>query len=175
MGWALHSDGSDVVQRRKTVSPKEYRTHGLYFDELEMGDTIITPGRTVTEADLVVFCGLSGDFNELHSNEEYAQQSPYGKRIAQGLLGPTIASGLAGRLGLMEETAQAFLEMEWKFKHPIYIGDTIHLQASVAKKREIKHLGGGIIILRMELVNQNGLVVQQGQWTLLLKSRPAEE
>jgi acyl dehydratase len=154
------------------MSPKEYRVHGLYFEELEIGDTMITPGRTVTEADIVAFCGLSGDYNELHSNEEYAHKTLFGKRIAHGLLGLAIASGLAGRLGFMEGTAQAFMGLEWKFKHPLYIGDTVYLRATVTNKRETKRLGGGLVFIEATLLNQNEQVLQQGQWTLLIKSRP---
>jgi len=132
-----------------------------------------TPGRTITEADIVAFCGVSGDYNELHSNAEYAKQTLFGKRIAHGLLGLAITSGLTGRLGFMEGTAQAFMGLEWKFKRPIFIGDTVYARASVAQKREVKRLGGGVVIFNVALLNQNDEVVQEGQWTILLKSRPA--
>ena len=154
------------------MSIEVYRPRGLYFDELEVGSSIVSPGRTVTEADIVAFCGLSGDYNELHSNAEYAKQTLFGKRIAHGLLGLAIASGLAGRLGIMEGTAQAFMGLEWKFKHPVFIGDTIHVRMSVKRKREIKRLGGGLVIADIAVVNQEEQVVQEGQWTVLIKSRP---
>jgi len=153
------------------MSTQEYRVRGLYFEELQVGDSMVTPGRTITETDLVNFCGLSGDFNQLHSNEEYARQSPFGKRIAHGILGLSVASGLASRLGFMEGTTEAFLGLEWKFKHPLYIGDMVYLRAVVTNKREVKRLNGGLIVFQLELRNQNHVVLQQGEWTLLMKSR----
>jgi len=155
------------------MDTKGYRPRGLYFEELEIGYSMVTPGRTITESDIVAFCGVSGDYNELHSNAEYAKQTVFGKRIAHGLLGLAIAQGLAGRLGVMEGTAQAFMKLEWKFKGPIFIGDTVHVRSSVAKKKEVKRLGGGLVIFKVALLNQDDKVVQEGQWTLLVKSRAA--
>jgi 3-hydroxybutyryl-CoA dehydratase len=153
------------------VTSNEYRVKGLWFEDMQVGDTMVTPGRTITEADLVNFCGLSGDYNELHSNEEYARQDRFGQRIAHGLLGLAVASGLAARLGFMEGTAQAFMGLEWKFKVPTFIGDTVHLRAKIASKREIKRLGGGLVSIQAELRNQKDEVTQEGQWTLLMKCR----
>jgi acyl dehydratase len=153
------------------MNTQEYRARALFFEELHVGDTMVSPGRTVTETDLVSFCGLSGDYNELHSNAEYASQSSFGQRIAHGLLGMTIASGLAARLGFMEGTAEAFMGIDWKFKLPIFIDDTVHLHVRVVKVRAMPRLKGGVVIFEMELVNQKNDVVQVGQWTLLMKSR----
>jgi len=157
------------------MSTDVYRPRGLYFEEMEVGSSLVSPGRTVTEADIVAFCGISGDYNELHSNAEFAKQTLFGRRIAHGLLGLAMASGLAGRLGLMEGTAQAFMGLAWKFKHPIFIGDTIRVRVRVKKKREIKRLGGGLVIIDVAVVNQEDQVVQEGEWTLLIKSRTATE
>jgi acyl dehydratase len=153
------------------MSPKEYHAQGRYFEEFEIGDSMVSPGRTITEADIVAFCGLSGDFNELHSNVEYAKGSLFGKPVAHGLLGLAIASGLSGRLGFLEGTAQAFMGLEWKFKRPIFAGDTIHVRATVAQKKEVKSLKGGVVVLDVAVLNQNHEVVQEGQWTVLMKSR----
>lgn len=153
------------------MSPKEYHAQGLYFEEFEVGDSMKSPGRTITEADIVAFCGLSGDFNELHSNVEYAKQSLFGKPVAHGLLGLAVASGLAGRLGFLESTAQAFMGLEWKFKRPIFAGDTIHVRATVAQKKEVKQLKGGVVVLDVAVLNQSDEVVQEGRWTVLMKSR----
>jgi len=155
------------------MNPKEYQPRGLYYEEFEIGDSMVSPGRTVTETDIVAFAALTGDYNELHTNAEYAKQTPFGARIAHGPLGLSMAVGLAGRLGFMERTAQALLGLDWKFKRPIFAGDTIHVQASVAQKREVKRHGGGIVIFDLAVLNQNDEVVQQGRWTVLMKSRPA--
>jgi len=155
------------------MSPSEKRALGRYFEEFEVGDSMVSPGRTVTEADIVGFCGLSGDFNELHSNVEYAKQTMFGKPIAHGLLGLAMASGLAGRLGFLEGTAQAFMGLEWKFKGPIFAGDTIHVRATVVQTRAVQRLGGGIVVLSVSVLNQKDEVTQEGRWTVLMKSRPA--
>ena len=152
---------------------KEHRPLGLYFEEFEVGDTRISPGRTITEADIVAFCGLSGDFNELHCNAEYGKHTPFGQRVAHGLLGLSVASGLAGRLGLIEGTAQAFTSLEWKFKAPILIGDTIWVQMTVSRKKELKRLGGGMLVLDVAVLNQRDEVVQEGMWRVLMKGQPA--
>ena len=157
------------------MSTEVYRPRGLYFEEMEVGSCVVSPGRTVTEADIVAFCGISGDYNELHSNAEFAKQTLFGQRIAHGLLGLAMASGLAGRLGLMEGTAQAFMGLEWKFKQPVFVGDTIRVRVRVKRKREIKRLGGGLVIVDVAVVNQKDQVAQEGEWTLLIKSRPATQ
>jgi 3-hydroxybutyryl-CoA dehydratase len=154
------------------MSPKEHHARGKYFEEFELGESMVSPGRTVTEADIVGFCGLSGDFNELHSNTEYAKQTLFGKRVAHGLLGLSMASGLAGRLGLLEGTAQAFMGLDWRFKAPIFAGDTIYLHATVVQTRAVKKLGGGILVLDVRVLNQKDEVTQEGRWTVLMKSRP---
>jgi len=147
------------------------RPRGLYFEEFEVGDEMASPGRTVTEADVVMFAGLSGDYNQLHTDAEYAKGTAFGERIAHGLLGLAIASGLGSRLGFVEGTALAFLGLDWKFKKPIKIGDTIHLRARVARKKEMRRLGGGIVVFDMALLNQRGEITQKGQWTILVKGR----
>jgi len=144
----------------------------MYFEELEIGQKMVSPGRTMTEADIVQFCGLSGDYNELHSNAEYAQHTVFGQRVVHGLLGLAVASGLAGRLGFMEGTAQAFMGLDWKFKRPIFIGDTIAVQAVIKSKKEVRRLGGGIVVVDVAVLNQRQEIVQQGEWTVLIKSWP---
>jgi acyl dehydratase len=143
----------------------------LYFEDLEAGLEMASPGRTVTETDIVLFAGLSGDYNQLHTDAEYAKSTPFGQRIAHGLLGLSIASGLVSRLGVFEGTAIAFMGLEWKFKAAVLIGDTISLAARVLRKREVRRLGGGIVIVGITLKNQRGETVQEGEWTALIKSR----
>jgi len=147
-------------------------TQGLYFEEFEEGLEMSSPGRTVTETDIVLFSGLSGDYNPLHTNAEYARNTRFGQRIAHGLLGLSIASGLASRLGFIESTAIAFMGLEWKFKAPILIGDTITMTARVLRKREMRRLGGGLVVFGVTVKKQSGETVQEGEWTVLVKSRP---
>lgn len=155
------------------MSPKLYQPQGLFFEDFQVGDTMLTPGRTVTESDIALFCGLSGDYNEVHSNLEYAKSSMFGRPIAPGMLVLSIASGLATRLALLEGTVQAFMGIDWKFKKPTFAGDTIRVRSVVAQKREVKALGGGVLALDVSITNQRDEVVHEGKWTVLMKSRPA--
>lgn len=148
-------------------------TGSLYFEELVEGLEMASPGRTITETDIVLFAGLSGDYNQLHTNAEYARNTRFGQRIAHGLLGLSIASGLANRLGFIEDTAIAFMGLEWKFKAPIVAGDTIAITTRVLRRREMRRLGGGIVVLGIAVTNQRGEIAQEGEWTVLVKSRPA--
>ena len=151
----------------------EFSPRGLFFEDLDEGVQVVSPGRTITEADIVMFAALSGDWNQLHTDAEFAKGTVFGERIAHGLLGLAVASGLAARLGFLEGTVEAFLSLEWKFKAPIRIGDTIHLEAKVARKKAMKRLGGGIVSFEVQLLNQRGEVVQKGTWTVLVKGKEA--
>ncbi len=144
---------------------------GLYFEEFNIGDTIETMGRTVTEADIVNFAGLSGDFYGLHTDEEFAKKTPFGTRIAHGLLVLSIATGLAMRLGFMEGTVDAFMGLEWQFRRPVFIGDTVRVHAEVAEKKPMPRLGGGLVTLKVRILNQKDEVVQRGTWTVLVRSK----
>ena len=154
-------------EKRTSLQP-----HGRYFQEFAVGDGVISPGRTVTEADIVAFAALTGDYNPLHTDAEYAKGTVFGERIAHGLLGLSIVSGLLDRLGFITGTVEAFTGLEWKFRGPIKIGDTIHAEARVTRKKAMRRLGGGFIIFDVALVNQRDETVQKGQWTVLIKDKP---
>ncbi|RMF42469.1 MAG: dehydratase [Anaerolineae bacterium] len=148
---------------------------GLYFEEFEVGQKIITAGRTVTEADVVAFAGLSGDYNQMHVDAEYSKTTPFGRRVAHGLLGLSIASGLAVQTGILEGTVLAFREINnWKFSAPIFLGDTIHVEMEVTETRPAPRLGGGAVIIRLSVKNQSGKTVMKGTWSVLVASTPAE-
>ena len=147
---------------------------GLYFEEFEVGQSIISPGRTITEADVVGFAALSGDWNAMHTDAEYSSDHPFGQRVAHGLLGLSIASGLAMRLGILEETALAFREIgSWKFSLPIFFGDTIRVQVTVTGTKAMRRIGGGLVTLKVEILNQDDKVVQRGTWGVLVIGREA--
>ena len=152
----------------------QQRTRGLYFEEFSVGQQVRTPARTITETDVVQFAALSGDWNQLHTDAEYAAGTPFGERIAHGLLGLSVASGLADRAGFVVGTAQAFMGLNWKFRKPILFGDTVLLSAKVAKVRPMASLGGGIVVFSVRLLNQRGETVQQGEWTMLIAGRPSD-
>jgi acyl dehydratase len=143
----------------------------MYFEEFVLGQEILSPARTVTETDVVQFAGLSGDYNVLHTDAEFAKSTPYGQRIAHGLLGLSLASGLAARAGFIEGTAQAFMGLNWKFRAPIFLGDTIRLLTKVSRLRPMPSMGGGVVVFELTVLNQRDETAQEGEWTLLVKSR----
>ena len=147
-------------------------TNGIYFEDVELGQEITSPARTVTETDIVNFAGLSGDFNVIHTDAELTKMTPFGQRIAHGLLGLSIASGLASRKpGAEQHRIVAFLGMTWDFRKPVFIGDTIHLQETVAEKRETSKPGFGVVNYAVKVVNQRDEVCQEGQWKVMYMSR----
>jgi acyl dehydratase len=147
---------------------------GYYYEDFEVGVKMVTRGRTITESDLVQFAALTGDYNPMHTDEQYAQKSFMGKRVAHGLLTLSYAVGQAYQLGILERTVLAFRELEMKFSLPVAIGDTIRAELTVLEKQEARRLGGGTIKLEMRIVNQEGKAVQKGVLTLLMASRSAE-
>jgi 3-hydroxybutyryl-CoA dehydratase len=145
--------------------------HTWYWEDFEVGQEMRTPGRTITEADVVSFAGLSGDYNPLHTDKEYASAGPFGQRIAHGLLGLSVASGLVTRLGILEESVLAFREMTCKFRKPIFIGDTVYVRVQVMDTKAVPRIGGGSVKISVKLHNQDDEVVQTGVWTGLMRSR----
>jgi len=146
---------------------------GKYFEEFSAGQRVLTAGRTITEADVVGFAGLTGDFNQIHTDAEFARQAFYGQRIAHGLLGLAIASGLAVQTGVMEGTVLAFREVnDWKFSRPVFLGDTLHATLEVVSTKPVPRLGGGSVELRVSVNNQRDETVMAGVWTVLMQSRP---
>lgn len=128
---------------------------------------------TVAEADILAFAGLSGDNNPIHVDAAFAAKTPFGQRIAHGLLGLSIATGLSAATGHLDGSALAFVGMdEWRFLAPIRIGDTIHLRWTVLEARPSSSPDAGVVVRRMEIVNQEGNVVQAGTFTVLVRRRP---
>ena len=145
---------------------------GLYFDEFSVGQSWVSPARTITEADLSSFAGISGDFNPLHTDEEFAKQTQFGGRIFHGPGVFAIATGLESRLGIKEGTAIAFLGMTWNLKGAVKIGDTIHVEQQVAELRPSKSKSDrGIVIFDVQVVNQRGEVCHDGQWNVMFHRR----
>ncbi len=156
------------------MSPIPVGPRGMYFDEFQPGQRILTPGRTVTEADIVSFAGLSGDYNQIHVDAAYSAQAPFGQRVAHGLLVMSIASGLAMQTGVMEGTVLAFREInEWKFIKPVFIGDTVHAQLEVKETKDLRRIGGGSVTIEISVLNQKDDLIMKGVWTVLIASRPA--
>jgi acyl dehydratase len=143
-----------------------------WFEEIEIGEEYESPGRTVTEADIVIFAGLSGDYNILHTDAEHMKSSIFGERIAHGLLGLAIQSGLFTRTGVPYATLGVGT-LRWKFKGPIKIGDTIRLRAKVSAKKESDKADRGVVTVERRVLNQRDEVVQEGETELVVERRPA--
>jgi acyl dehydratase len=142
----------------------------LFFDDVEVGQEWTSPGRTVTETDIVNFAGLSGDFNPIHIDHEFARSTPFRRPIAHGLLGFAIASGLGQQYPPMRTLA--FLSIrEWHFREPIFPGDTIHVRCKVLTKESKARGRRGVIAWQRQVVNQEGKVVQEGITETLVQGR----
>jgi acyl dehydratase len=142
----------------------------LYFDDIHVGAEYESPGRTVTEADIVLFAGVSGDYNVLHTDAEHMKASIFGERIAHGLLVLSIQGGLLGR-AMPECAGLSLVALRWKFRGPIKIGDTIRVRARVTAARESDKPEWGIIALERRVVNQRGELVQEGETEHLIERR----
>lgn len=147
-----------------------YQPRGRYFAEFAIGEIFITAARTITETDIVNFAGLSGDYNQIHTDAEFAAQDTFGRRIAHGLLVQSIATGLAVQSGIIEGTVLAFRELTAKFSLPIFIGDTIHVKIEITETKALPRLGGGNVMMKYTVLNQHGKAVQRGNWTMLIKN-----
>jgi len=149
---------------------------GKYLDEFVVGEVHITPTRTITETDVTMFAAMTGDYIELHTSETHAKTSIFGKRIAHGLLLLSISHGLLSRIGLIDGTGIGFAEIEnWKFKAPVFFGDTIYIRITVTEVRPSQSKPDrGILKLFLEIVNQNNHVVQEGTKILMMRRSPSE-
>lgn len=146
---------------------------GLYFEEFSVGQKVATVGRTLGEGDIFTFAGLTGDFNEIHTNAEFSRKTQFGQRIAHGLLGLSIATGLIMRTGLLEGTVLAFREInDWKFVKPFFIGDTVSAELTVTDTKAMPRIGGGALTASIVVKNQGGEICQRGSLNLLVLSKP---
>jgi acyl dehydratase len=149
---------------------------GKCIEEFEVGQVDESRARTITETDVVTFSWVSGDVNPMHTDAEHSAKSPIGQRIAHGALGLSIATGLSASLGYLEGTALAALGVdEWKFLKPILFNDTIRLRATVVSARPTSKADRGVLVRRMDLLNQRDEVVQSGLMTTMVLTRAARE
>ncbi len=151
-------------------TPRPQATVGRFFDDFEVGQCWVTGARTVTDADVVNFAGLSGDFNPLHTDEEFARGTQFGGRIFHGPGVFAVAVGLESKLGLKDGTALAFLGMKWDMVGPVRIGDTIHVVQTVAEVRASRSKPDrGIVTFDVQVRNQKDETVQEGQWFVMFR------
>ena len=143
---------------------------GLCFEDLPVGQEFRSPGRTVTETDIVMFAGLSGDYNVIHTDAELMKSSLFGERIAHGLLVLSIQQGLVER-AIGDRARERCVGIKWKFRSPVKIGDTVHVRARVTAADDSDEPGWGLLTLEREVVNQHGEVVQSGETQHLVGRR----
>ncbi len=145
---------------------------GKCIEDFEVGQVDESRARTITETDVVTFSWVSGDVNPMHTDAEHSARSPIGQRIAHGALGLSVATGLSAGLGYLDGTAIAALGVdEWRFLKPILFNDTVHLRATVVSARPTTKADRGVLVRRMELINQRGEVVQTGLMTTMVLTR----
>lgn len=153
------------------MSEITYQPRGYHFEEFEVGQTIGTAGRTITEADVVRFAGLTGDFNQIHTDAVYAADSMFEQRIAHGMLVLSIAVGLATQTGIIDGTTLAFRDVNTKFKSPVFLGDTVRVEIEIVALKALARLGGGNVTMKYKVLNQRNETVMRGEWGMLIKSR----
>jgi acyl dehydratase len=142
-----------------------------YYEDVGIGEEFRSRTRTITETDVVSFASLSDDWSEVHISEEFAKGTAYGRRIAHGLLGLAITEGLKLRGGADQFAGIASLGWTWDFRKPVFLGDTVHVRCRLRDKRATKDPGRGIFFLALELVNQHGEVVHEGEHRLMVETR----
>lgn len=148
---------------------------GLYFEDFEEGMQLTTPARTITSTDIVNFCCLTGDFNEVHSNYEYARTTPFGEVIAHGPMVYGIAGGLQYASGINDGTLLALLGIDkWRLKAPVKHGDTVRMVQTVLSTRRTSKPDRGVVTLKREILNQRDEVVQEMEATILYRCRETE-
>jgi acyl dehydratase len=144
----------------------------LFLEEFKVGMAFETPGRTVTETDVVNFAALSGDYNPLHTDEEFAKKGRFGRRIAHGVLTLAILTGLWDRIGMIAGSVEAFYGIDGlKFTRPVFFGDTIHARIKVVDKQEREN--SGMVTLSNEVLNQGGETVLVCDAKLIIRRKPA--
>lgn len=145
----------------------------LQFEDLSVGDSWITPARTVTESDVVQFAAMTGDFNPLHVDHEFAAKGPFKKPVAHGLLGISWVAGLGCNNPKVDTVAFVAIK-NWSFLRPVYFGDTIHCESKVVEKGKVGKRAG-TVIWEHSVLNQKGKLVQQGVFETLVAIRTNDD
>lgn len=149
-----------------------YKMRGLHFEDFVPGNEYFSASRTVTEADVVNFAGLSGDFNPLHTDQTFAEKTAAKERIAHGMLSMSVATGLANQMGIFEGTTLALIQQTIRYRGMVRFGDTLRLVMKVKECAEMRRTGGGTVVFDVPVLNQRDETVITSEWTLLIARRP---
>lgn len=144
---------------------------GMFFSEFKVGQEFTTGRRTITETDVVMFAGLSGDYNPLHTDAVFAEKTPFKQRIAHGMLTVSISTGLSQTLGIFEGTTIALMQQSFTYKAPVFFGDTIHLKMTVQSCHPSSKGGKGRVVFRSEIFKQDGTLVNEGEWMVMFADK----
>ncbi len=144
---------------------------GRFFGEFEVGQVFESGGRTVTEADVSLFAGLSGDFNPLHVDATFAAKTPFKQRVAHGMLAASISTGLGQTTGIFEGTTLALMGQTFEYKGPVFFGDTLRLRLTVESTKASSKGGKGVVVFRSDVLKQDDTVAVGGTWTVLFADR----
>ena len=164
-------NGSVATLRPMDPGTAMQPTGGLSYDQLQVGQVFVSPARTLTEADISAFAGLSGDYNPLHTDAVYAEGTPFRARIAHGMLVQGVATGLGWQTGEFAGTIEALAEVTVRFRRPVFAGDTIQLRLSVRALDPEPSDRRGSVRFGTELVNQRGQTVLEGEWMTVMSRR----
>ncbi len=144
---------------------------GRYFSEFEIDQSFTSVGRTVTEADVVNFAGISGDYNPLHTDATFAEKTTFKQRIAHGMLSASISTGLGQTLGIFEGTTMALLGQTFEYRGAVFFGDTIRLRLTVESTTPSSRGGKGVVVFRSDILKQDDSVAISGTWTVMFRDR----
>jgi 3-hydroxybutyryl-CoA dehydratase len=144
---------------------------GRYFSEFEIDQSFTSVGRTVTEADVVNFAGISGDYNPLHTDATFAEKTTFKQRIAHGMLSASISTGLGQTLGIFEGTTMALLGQTFEYRGAVFFGDTIRLRLTVESTTPSSRGGNGVVVFRSDILKQDDSVAISGTWTVMFRDR----
>lgn len=146
----------------------------LFWQDLSVDDEWESPARTLTETDIVLFAGLTGDYNSLHTDAEAAAAGPFGERVAHGLLGLAFVAGLASTAPRVRTLAFVSIDT-WSFRKPIRPGDTVHVLSRVEKVEPQSRGRRALVTWHRRLVDGNEATLQEGRVVTLVLGRPAEK
>ena len=162
------------AQSDGALHPQSSQPGAMYFEDFEVGQVFESQGRTITEADIVSFAGWSWDTNPVHTDAASAGQGRFGEPIAHGLLGMSVAMGLASRLGVFESCSIALLSVDgWRFVRPIRVGDTVRVRVEILGTRLTSKGDAGILSRRFTVVDNEHHVLQDGHIDLMVSLRTA--